>query len=844
MVTRALALVLLLASPALAQPHATVLPDRVLTGHGNLEFIPRFATYLPDTITVPAGQTVLLSGAVTKDAIEVAGTLRCSAPVTLSVTHLTILPGGTFDCQQNSVIVFRDVPIDTTKDPYQFGNGLINMGTLILKGTRTVTLFTTTSTDTASGSTLHGDFPADWQVGDELFLPDLRQMRPPSQWAPTLAPRREARVFITARTATTLTLSKPLDYTHQSVKKPDGTVVFRPRVANLTRSFSVMSENPAGARGHIINLGHNATWDVQNIGIYDVGRTTVATLDSTTANAAGAITHVGTNQVGKYAFHAHHTQGFGTIFRGNVLLDSGRTKWGHATHQTHDSLIENNITIGHVGAGFVTEDGNEVRNVYRGNVAAFHPGNGLSATDNQRPEINSPGSEGPGFWFHGVHNIIDTNESWNNAIGVQMLYTGQVVASIPSVPGGPVDTPFSPSTAAPISFDHNKAISNLLAGWETWNSPKVLLGTNLYAAHNGVHQVTAGRGGGSLHFKNLFTFADQEVGMAVDTTAGYNADVIIEGGEILGSGLGFRESFGQMVLKDVTLQNVVNINHMGATPAFSSFERVTHVPLGGNPKHYLLMSTRPESWMPATGSRYRILDWQGTGQDYRLFLTNSRRSLPAPQSNQWEVKCPVAGLTMGDCWDQYGLSYAGGSIADADTVALEGVLFGVARAGLANPLPVPRAVVSFPNTGAPAVVANGQVQLFTVLTGDPSLANQAVVIRVDGGQVSRYLPSQYQHPLMRHIPTTAIAEGPHTVTTWRETAAGVMIPASQSTFSYFVGAGTPPPPPPPPPEEVCGDGMTTTAMGRSIDEGCAPPTPAPCPCGLCRLGVFALECMP
>src|SRR5438270_831542 len=79
----------------------------------------------------------------------------------------------------------------------------------------------------------------------------------------------------------TVTLSKPLDFAHNNIVDPQGVVVLRPRVANLTRNIVWRSENPNGSRGHTVDIGHMATWDIrynQNIGL---GRTRNEPLDDT-----------------------------------------------------------------------------------------------------------------------------------------------------------------------------------------------------------------------------------------------------------------------------------------------------------------------------------------------------------------------------------------------------------------------------------------------------------------------------------------------------------------------------------------------------------------------------------
>src|SRR5262245_57563478 len=112
-----------------------VQPDRIVIG---TEFVPR-AQPSPQVLIVPAGKTVTADPDATWDSIEVAGTLRIARDrdTVLRVTHLFVLPGGTLDigtvadpipCGRKVEIILRNVPLDMEKDPFQWGNGLLNFG--------------------------------------------------------------------------------------------------------------------------------------------------------------------------------------------------------------------------------------------------------------------------------------------------------------------------------------------------------------------------------------------------------------------------------------------------------------------------------------------------------------------------------------------------------------------------------------------------------------------------------------------------------------------------------------------------------------------------------------------
>ena len=122
--------------------------------------------------------------------------------------------------------------------------------------------------------------------------------------APAPAPRREARITIAAINGADVTLSKRLDFAHPAITDPNGAVVLRPRVANLTRNIVVRSEEQLGpgvTRGHTVDIGMGAKWDIRYNQFVGLGRTLDVPLDDTVLG-----THIGTNQRGKYADHHHH----------------------------------------------------------------------------------------------------------------------------------------------------------------------------------------------------------------------------------------------------------------------------------------------------------------------------------------------------------------------------------------------------------------------------------------------------------------------------------------------------------------------------------------------------------
>ena len=806
---------LLLCGRVEAGSHVTVTADKVYTGVTATEFFPRFATYLPGSIQVAVGEDVrLFSG--TYAAIEVAGRLYCDPGTSMlvNVTHLTILPGGIFDCQVADgvtvEILIRNVPIDTTRDPFQFGNGIINLGTKILKGPWVTPFVHLTAAAQAGSTQLPVDAPADWQLGDELLVTDSHQ---PTSTNPL---RRESRVFIAGFSPGAVWLSKPLDFSHLPMTDPSGAVVAYPVVANLRRNLIIESENPTGTRGHVIDIGHESSWDEQGVLFADLGRTQNVKLDSTTVDATGNVTHLGLNQVGRYGgAHKHHA-GHGT-FRDNVLLSNGIAKWGVAIHGTHDIEVADTIAVGFLGAAFVTEDGYETRVAFRRNLAAYIPGNGRTSPENFSPfkagvSSNCPGCEGAGFWLHSVRVTLDGNEAWNSMMGFNLFAQDPVLGKFPSTPGGEPDTPMTLALAEPVSFGTNLGAANRSSGWEHWGTQAFDV-PGVSAVYNGTFQFRVGRSDTSLVDITAVCSGARAVG--VESTAGYTGTLLVTGGRVVGCEKGFigGGAIVRFELRDLTLQNKTNVAFFTETPPITPtpmvFERLHHVQLGAFPKQYIYWGPgtiwqpgKPQRYstsrahFPALGTRAVILDWQGTGQDYRLYDRQQLRENPAPPADgalDHTNLCPVAGITVGECWDRFGLAWGAGVVAGAATQTLEGVVNGLVEPGIVTPLGPPRWAITSPNMQSPAriEIVNGaaRVRAQGWITGMQTNAQlTSGYVSVDGAPAVRVnkVQGQYLDELSFFLTGSQIAPGMHTIRTWRLAPNNALIAESELSFSFYV----------------------------------------------------------
>lgn len=803
--------------------HIEVKSDRVMIGD---EWAPRFLE-LPRVLNVPAGATVEADADSTWDYVEVAGTLRISREhdTVLRFTHLMVLPGGHFDCGNETdpmprrvELIVRDVPIDLTRDPFQWGNGFLNFGKVDRCGVKKTAVTEATGGLVAGATTIELlSAPTAWAVGDEILIPDT--VTPTFHSVTDQMPRRESRVTIAAIAGASVTLSKPLEFAHPNIVDPQGVVILRPRVANLTRNILVHSENPNGVCGHTVDIGAMTMWCYCYNEVRDLGRTTISPLDDTIVG-----TKIGMNQRGKYAAHHHHVGSSPeSMDVGNVYVGRGErgAKWGLSLHQTSDTRVEQNIALDFPGACFVTEDGYEVRNLFAKNLAAYslthavdHQGNSFDAAGNMAR--NAPGSEGTGFWFHGVMNRFEGNEAWNNfATGINLFNQSQPVDLYPGVPGGEPDTPLQHFKDKPFSFIDNVVGANVNNGFELWGITRFPY-TNLIAAHTLYRNVFAINSDGiDLYLVNATVIGEEGKNSdGVHSSMGYVSHFEMEGGQVAGCAVGIDGGGGAslMALTGTVLQNEFNVNMLTRDCRFTN---VMHVPLGNRPHQFLgfgdgsiwngtdpLPKVGISLWIPDRGSRLVVKNWQGTGKDYLLFYKQSLSKNPAWYSSSFEgvhiYNCPVKGLTMQESWDRFGLSFGGDVLKEEDAIDLDGLVNGLARKSLDMTLGPPRAIVTFPTMREAAIPEGGVIRVAALLTGDFNAASDIMWLTVDGNDPYPHVKDGTDDRLFT---TDHLSPGTHTIEVWRSNkdAPNEELPGSRYRSQYFLGVTRPPPIDPPPP---------------------------------------------
>jgi len=374
-----------------------------------------------DTVSTAAVNTVI---------IQNGGQLifRTDVNTTLTVVNLLVLQGGLLQVGTQATpvaasvkaqIVFADQPINTATDPSQYGNGLIALGTVTMYGAPMNQTWVPLAVEPHAGDTTLtlSQAVSGWQVGDKIILPDTNETNPngeTSDW-------ELLTIASVSASGTVLTLTTPLQYNHLGGYDGNGVLDFLPDVGDLTRSVVVKSANPSGTRGYTL-FTDRANVNIQDVQFGGLGRTTSSLADSTTYDALGNVTHIGTNELGRSAVNFDHlfgpvttpADGYQFTFVGNSVscpLNGMNFRWGIALQGSSYGLLQDNVLYNWFGAGIITIDGSESYNLIAQNFVVRIGGTGHRPIDTPPDNLGTQdlGTEGAAFWFAGPNNIISGN---------------------------------------------------------------------------------------------------------------------------------------------------------------------------------------------------------------------------------------------------------------------------------------------------------------------------------------------------------------------------------------------------------------------------------------------------
>ena len=403
-------------------------------------------------VLIPDGVTVTINGKVDERlmTVRIDGALRFdqSVDTELRVDTMVVNMGGSFEMGTADVPIdsgvtaklviddygegfVTDDPTSPDNDPFKLGNGLISHGKVSIHGAVKTSSAVLAVEPTAGDNQLTLDaLPTDWSVGDQLVIAGTSAD----------ASGDETRAIASIdQTNGTVTLDSALALSHHTPNHTRDGVELQVHVGNTTRNAIIetaedvvavdgtvdsrrastgivsvptgdVAANRTGdsfeRRGHVMFM-HSNDVVIRHGGFYHLGRTNkIIPVHDTSLAADGSVT-VGLNARARYALHFHRAGMGGTpgIVQGSAVTNS--PGWGFVNHSSNVNM-SGNIAFDVVGAGFVTEAGDE-KGSFVCNISIRNHGSPNSPI-NRRSSVSDFGHQGHGFWFQGTgisvaHNV-------------------------------------------------------------------------------------------------------------------------------------------------------------------------------------------------------------------------------------------------------------------------------------------------------------------------------------------------------------------------------------------------------------------------------------------------------
>lgn len=412
-----------------------------------------------ETVIVDGGELVLDHAETALDVlVRNGGYLTVAADLTFR--NVSVITGGRLDVEDGVTLTFRDIPIDTTFDPSQYGNAILGHDSWVhFRGDdiREPTGYLQGELNAGEQTVLLTSIPPGWRVGDKLLFHDTRQPHDPSD----ISAQTETGV-IDAINGNALHLATPLRFDHHGSRDGAGRILELPWVDCLTQPITIRNENDAGTRGHLIWLSH---CDARGRGLrmVNIGRTTTDPLDNTKYDAGGKPTHIGTNQIARYDWHWHYCVGQHGLqnmtdeelashglsredarWQGSITYCAidGATKDCIDIHNTTFVDVSHNVCFNARGVGIMTENGWEYGfRISDNSIVAKDPGSGqrITARDGRNVAGGDHWHERVGLGLNSVVGEITGNRlaCCKDAIGIAGV--GTFSFSFPLVRGEHVD---------------------------------------------------------------------------------------------------------------------------------------------------------------------------------------------------------------------------------------------------------------------------------------------------------------------------------------------------------------------------------------------------------------------
>ena len=614
-------------------------------------------------------------------------------------------------------LIFNDRALDIGSvqvpgtDPFQYGVGMLVWGHISIHGQPKSTPFVRLSDAPEKGSIELKTIwiPDDWNVGDQIFVPDSRQASLDEVISYQALPVKEnfqakaiphwEIVQISAVNDERLILSTPLVYDHPGAKlvtdlqdmlEPNR---FLPHVANLSRNVLIRSENPNGTRGHTVCFT-NARVSIANAQFKDLGRTTIEKLVNTTIDAEGVINTIGKKRIARYPLHMHHLVLPNNVndnrpqfeIVGNVV--NGGLRWGLVVHSSHFGLIKDNVVVRLDGAGIVTEDGSETGNRFEKNFVSAVTGSGEEP--DARQDHEGLGHEGAGFWFGSDNNIVTNNVAVGMKDSGYSLFRMDSSLEIPqflNLQDWSKTIYRDQDRPRIFTFQNNEVYGSAGSGVRLWSTKKcsfcrkeVVPIKDTVAWHN-FTGLTFDYHSDYFDIVNLVAVGDSNNKSTTGVVANRSRRAVIKNVSIVGMGTGIEGGGSRnrsLKIIDATIEADTGIKILRSTSWTGmqplvikdvEFKDASKPDSIKKSRKRISLEDKTYSGRKIKRAQYRpiyVYNLNGEeGNDVEIFQLEQAPDFRIPYNADPLVGCPEEGLTNSQCWHKHRVAL-GGALARCD----------------------------------------------------------------------------------------------------------------------------------------------------------------------------------
>jgi hypothetical protein len=692
-----------------------------LPGDGDVVAISTDTTVIYDVVSDAHVNTV---------SIEAGGDLRfrTDTDTQIIVGNFLVKPDGNLEVGTESdpvaanvtaKVIIANQPVDLSVDPMQYGTGLIGLGNVTMYGEQKTGFVRLAVEPVAGDTTLILDQPvAGWHRGDQLVLPDTRQLEW-NEWGWNYNPQwEEVEIQDISPDGRVVVLTEPLAFDHLGARNEvSGTLQFLPHVMNRTRNVVIESED-CDARGYTM-FTDRADVDIRYVGFNMLGRTTTDDVDDTQFDpVTGKVNHIGSNQEGRYPLFVNHLigpadspkDGYQFTLVGNVIDGSGGEemeyswKWGIDILGSSYGLVQDNVLYQMGGAGIVTEDGSESYNVIEHNMVVAVSGTGL------REDYGA--LAGSGFWFRGPNNYVRDNVAadmspggYSYGFNYFTYFAGwRTIPNRPGVDPGEDGQSINLNDTPILEFSGNEVYGASPNGLSLWwigtfytdpysdaqeSTVKDLSVWNVFSLGIFVYPTNRLTIDGFVLRGSASRSTGEQTGILFGDYSSYNS--VIKNSDIQSMQNGIvRSSTGtDLTVEDSYLRNEFDIvigtpfsvNGSRWLPAEMTIIRnVVFDALEGMPLVAIDMRYLDHFWETGANviqsDQVFVYDFQGqAGDNFQVFFREQDPEFIVPQSTDGSfglVGSPASGLTNRQNWARYGIAVAG-ALAPATATDRDGI---------------------------------------------------------------------------------------------------------------------------------------------------------------------------